>query len=46
MKIDADAGVSASPVNLNDESFAEELQEDAMMCTNAPGNLALLRALL
>ena len=46
LKIDADAGVSASPVNLNDESFAEELQEDAMMCTNAPSNLALLRALL
>jgi len=46
LKIDADAGITASPVNLNDQLFAEELQEDAMMCTNAPSNLALLRALL
>jgi len=46
LKIDADAGITASPVNLNDQIFAEELQEDAMMCTNAPSNLALLRALL
>ena len=46
LKIDADAGVTASPVNLNDNIFAEELQEDAMMCTNAPNNLALLRVLL
>ena len=46
LKIDSDAGVTASPVNLNDTIFAEELQEDAMMCTNAPNNLALLKALL
>jgi len=46
LKIDADAGIVESPVNLNDTILAEELQEDAMACTNAPNNLALLRALL
>ena len=46
LKIDLDAGITESPVNLNDETFAEELQEDAMMCTNVPSNLALLKNLL
>ena len=46
MKIDIDAGITSSPINLNDTIFAEELQEDAMMCANAPSDLKLLLALL
>lgn len=46
LKIDTDAGITKSPVNLNDTILSEELQEDAMACTNAPNNLALLKALL
>ena len=48
LRIDKDAGkgITSSPVNLNDTIFAEELQEDAMMCANAPSDLKLLLALL
>jgi|9_EtaG_2_1085328.scaffolds.fasta_scaffold34741_2 hypothetical protein len=43
LKIDS---ITASPINLDDPDFADKLQEDAMMCRNAPSDLALLRALL
>lgn len=43
LKIDS---ITASPINLDDPYFADKLQEDAMMCRNAPSDLALLRALL
>ena len=38
--------ITASPINLNDTYFADQLQEDAMMCRNAPSDLALLRSIL
>ena len=43
LKIDS---ITSSPINLDDPYFADKLQEDAMMCRNAPSDLALLRALL
>jgi len=38
--------ITASPINLDDTYFADQLQEDAMMCRNAPSDLALLRSIL
>ena len=35
--------ISKSRVNLNDGSFAKDLQDDAKQCTNAPYFLKLLR---
>ncbi len=46
MKINTEKTVTKSPVNLNDRIFSEELQEDALKCSNAPSDLKLLRELL
>ena len=36
--------ITSSPVNLNDGDFANELQDDAMMCKNATYALKQLRS--